>query len=81
MASAGRSDWIACQITSNPYADPDAVLLTDEDFGGGGLQRISFARPLKLVTISELLFHSVAGFLHDSTLKQIRNAIVDGLYR
>ncbi len=25
LAKAGRGDWIACQITSNPYADPHAI--------------------------------------------------------
>jgi mRNA interferase MazF len=24
LADASREDWIACQITSNPYADPRA---------------------------------------------------------
>jgi mRNA interferase MazF len=25
LASAGRGDWILCQVTSNAYADPLAV--------------------------------------------------------
>ena len=32
LADAGRDDWIACQITSNPYADPHAIALATEDF-------------------------------------------------
>src|SRR4051794_19085832 len=27
LADAGRGDWILCQATSNPYADPRAVEL------------------------------------------------------
>ena len=50
LADAGRDDWIACQITSNPYADPHAILLAPEDFMSGGLQRASYARPGKLFT-------------------------------
>ena len=41
LADAGRDDWIASQITSNPYADPHAILLDQNDFTSGGLQRAS----------------------------------------
>ena len=44
-----RGDFILCQITSNPYADPFAVELADSDFTEGSLQRVSFARPGKPV--------------------------------
>jgi len=29
LADVGRGDYILCQVTSNPYADPDAVRLGD----------------------------------------------------
>jgi mRNA interferase MazF len=29
LAEVGRGDWILCQITSNPYSDPNAVLLEE----------------------------------------------------
>ena len=48
LADAGRGDWIAGQITSNPYADPRAVVLQDAAFEQGGLQRVSYVRPGKL---------------------------------
>ena len=41
VASAGGTDWILCQITSNPYSDPGAVTLTTESFAEGGLERVS----------------------------------------
>jgi mRNA interferase MazF len=28
LADAKRGDWILCQITSNPYADPGAIQIT-----------------------------------------------------
>lgn len=43
LADAAKGDWIACQITSNPYADLRAVEITSEDFVIGGLQRTSYA--------------------------------------
>jgi uncharacterized protein (DUF4415 family) len=56
LAEVGRGDWIACQITSNPYADPRAVELGSRDFTAGGLPRTSHARPGKLFTANENLF-------------------------
>jgi hypothetical protein len=53
LAAAGRGDFILCQITSNPYADPAAVELTDAEFASGSLQRTSYARPGKLFTAHE----------------------------
>ncbi len=26
LADCGRDDWLLCQITSNPYSDPRAIL-------------------------------------------------------
>jgi len=40
-----RGDYVLCQVTSNPYADPNAVELTEESFIEGSLQRVSYARP------------------------------------
>ena len=53
VASAGGTDWILCQITSNPYGDPGAVALTTESFAEGGLPRESFVRPVKVFTASQ----------------------------
>jgi mRNA interferase MazF len=37
LADAGRGDWILCQVTSNPYADSRAIMLSDKSFHQGGL--------------------------------------------
>jgi mRNA interferase MazF len=50
LAPAGRGDFILCQITSNRYADPLAIELTDQDFAEGSLRRASYVRPGKLFT-------------------------------
>jgi len=36
VAPAGGTDWMLCQITSNPYSDPAAVALTTGSFVEGG---------------------------------------------
>jgi mRNA interferase MazF len=64
LAEFGRGDWIARQITSNPFADSRAVEITDADFADGGLQRLSYPRPGKLFTAHQGLFAGNAGALH-----------------
>ena len=55
LASAGRDDWILCQVTGNPYADPEAIQITDRDFETGSLQGVSYARPAKLFIANKFL--------------------------
>ncbi len=50
LADAGNGDWLLCQVTSNPYADPTAIKLDALDFLAGSLRQTSFARPAKLFT-------------------------------
>jgi mRNA interferase MazF len=80
LADSGRDDWILCQITSNPYADPRAVELTDADFGTGSLRVTSYARPGKLFTASSSLMVSKVGNLSQATLRSIVQTVVDLLH-
>lgn len=77
LASAGRADWVLCQITSNPYSDPDALALTAASFAQGGLPRESFARPGKLFTASESIVVGHAGILTPAALR----SVVEGVTR
>ncbi len=76
LADAGRSDWILCQITSNPYGDPRALLIADADFQSGALRSPSYARPGKLFTASEDLFVRQVGRLQGKALSAIIDAVV-----
>lgn len=76
VASAGRGDWILCQITSNPYSDPNHIPLDSKDFSHGGLQIRSCARPAKLFAANESLIISEAGHLTADALQLIRNQII-----
>src|SRR5438128_1454652 len=71
LASAGFSDWTLCQITSNAYADPRAVRLSDRDFIRGNLRRESFARPGKLFTASARLMTAEVGRLNPGKLEEV----------
>ena len=77
MAHAGKGDWVLCQITSNAYADPDAITLAEADFFAGGLQRVSYARASKLFTAHESLFQRAVGQLDPERHAQVVQVIVE----
>ena len=76
LADAGRGDWVLCQITSNPYADPAALRLEDADFASGSLRQVSYIRPGKLFTASALLMAGEAGRLKPEKHAQVIAAVV-----
>ena len=76
VAYVGRDDWILCQVTSKPYADPDAVEITDKDFEVGSLHVISYARPGKLFTAHSGIFTRHVGRLTYDAFERIVGAIV-----
>ncbi len=76
LADSGRGDWILCQVTGNPYSDPRAVTIADDDFEDGSLQRVSYARPGKLFTANEHLIMRSAGTLQTHAVAKIVDEIV-----
>jgi mRNA interferase MazF len=79
VASAGGTDWILCQITSNPYSDPAAVALTVASFAEGGLPRESFVRPVKLFTANESIIVRPIGRLASRAQRTVVDTIVNML--
>lgn len=65
LAEISRQDFVRCQVTSNPYADPNAVELAEESFSEGSLERVSYARPGKL------FFEGRAGVLEERPRTEI----------
>lgn len=76
LASAGRGDWILCQVTSNPYSDPKAIRIDDLDFSAGSLRHISFARPGRLFTADASLMRAEPGRLAPGTLRKILDGVI-----
>jgi mRNA interferase MazF len=68
-------------VTSNPYADPNAVELTEESFQEGSLHRVSYARPGKLFTANSDLFEGQVGLLREGARHAIVTQVVDLLRR
>jgi mRNA interferase MazF len=77
LADAGRGDVVLCQVTSNAYADPSAVELTQIDFAEGALRHTSYARPAKLFTLSASLAVRRLGVLGSESRDRIVEAVVD----
>ena len=76
LASAGRGDWVLCQITSKPYGDPAAVALNNQDFESGGLRIASFARPGKVFTANATHISHSVGELTDSAFRRVRDGVI-----
>ena len=81
LASAGRDDWILCQVTGNPYADPEAIQISDRDFETGSLQGVSYARPAKLFTANSSLMEIEAGRLDAAAFSKVVNAVIGVLQK
>ena len=79
LAEVGRGDWILCQITSKPYADPRAIQLDAKDFVSGDLELRSYVRPGKLFTANEALMMESVGRLRGDTFRTILEAVA-GLF-
>lgn len=76
LADVGRGDWILCQITSNPYGDPRAILLPQSSFASGSLRSESYARPGKLFTASQELMVAQIAALCFEAREQIIEAVI-----
>ncbi len=79
LAGVGCDDWILCQITSNAYADPCAVEISESDFATGNLMRTSYARPGKLFSANTSLMQRVAGDLKQTKLIAVVDAVISML--
>jgi mRNA interferase MazF len=75
LADVGRDDWILCQVTSKPYGDARAVVLTEESFATGSLRVTSYARPGKLFTANRELMVDQVDALKEATFRQIIEAV------
>ena len=76
LADVDRNDWILCQITSNPYSDIKAIMITDFDFSSGALIRDSYVRPGKLFSANTAIMERIIGNLKQQKITSIINTVV-----
>jgi mRNA interferase MazF len=79
LATADRSDFLLCQITSRQCDDSHAITLKEGDLFSGGIRVDSFIRPSKLFTANEALILAVAGPLTDSKLAEVIHYLIEML--
>ena len=76
LADTGRNDWVLCQVTSQPYIDPLAVEVTNNDLASGLFRKVSYARPGKLFTANSGIMTKQIGELKSEKLEEIIRAII-----
>ena len=81
LAGAGRNDWILCQVTSNPYGDEKAIVITEKDFQNGSLRVTSYARPGKLFTANASLIAETAGALKKGKIRKLIDSVIEILQK
>lgn len=75
LADASRDDWVLCQITSQSYADANAISISDSDFANGSLIKVSYARPAKLFTANSTIITKIVGELRSAKTHEILDAV------
>lgn len=76
LADAERNDWVLCQVTSQPYTDPSAIEITNNDLASGSFRKDSYARPGKLFTATSGIMTKQLGELKSEKLEEIIRAII-----
>jgi mRNA interferase MazF len=76
IAYSDNEDWILCQITSNPYADGNAVQIDDSSFEDGALQKTSYIRPGKLFTGNTRIIERRVGVIKAAVISELIARVV-----
>ncbi len=76
LADSERGDWVLCQVTSQPYTDPLAVEITNNDLTSGSFRKDSYARPGKLFTANSVVMTKQIGELKSEKLEEIVRAVI-----
>lgn len=77
LASAGRTDWLLGQVTSNPDVDNLAVELTNNSLDRGFLRNVSYFRPNKLFAGNERLITRTVARLKPEVFNRLLDATMD----
>ena len=75
LADVGMYDWILCEITSSIQMRAQHIPITQADLAMGRIRRDSWARPDRLTTLNERVFHRTLGRLTDTKLAEVTTAV------
>ncbi|MDQ3635468.1 MAG: type II toxin-antitoxin system PemK/MazF family toxin [Aridibacter sp.] len=73
LAETERSDWVLCQVTSQPNTDAIAVKITNSDLASGSFKKDSYVRPGKLFTANSAIMTKQIGELKSEKLSDFVN--------
>jgi mRNA interferase MazF len=76
LAEVGQGDCNLCQVTSNPYGDPNAVAIDNSDLDTGSLRVSSFVRPGKLFTASTTLMVAEVAGIRSDVFDKVLDAVI-----
>ncbi|MEA2235797.1 MAG: mRNA interferase MazF [Thermoanaerobaculia bacterium] len=79
LAPSSASDWIVCQVTSNPFADTSSIEIGDSSFSNGNLRGKAYVRPLKLFTADHSIIAQRVGTLRSEVLRSVLEVLLNSL--
>lgn len=77
LAQSAADEWIVCQVTSNPFGDPQAIQILPDDVSGRRLRTVSYARPGKLFTLDSSIVLDNLGTLDKRILRQLLESVAE----
>lgn len=77
LAVPRGNDIIVCQITSQINRDNYSILLENEDFSIGSLNKISYIRPNKLISVDKKIIIYKAGSIRINKINQIVDKVIE----
>ena len=73
LADVGMGDWIVCEMTSQRRSED--IPITQRDMRRGRLRGNGWARPDRLNTLSDSVFHRTIGAVSDAKLAEVKTAV------
>ncbi len=76
VANLSGDDFILCQITSEARKDEYSVVLENQDFKVGSLDKTSMIRPNRLFTADRSIISYKIGSIKEIRLKEVEDKII-----
>ena len=70
-----QPDWVVCRITTQSLSDGGQIALASDDLATGRLDRASWVRPDRIMTMNESIFGNTVGRLTDAKLAEVLSAV------
>ncbi len=75
LAETAYTDFVLCQITSQPDTDNLTIEITSNDFEYGSLKKNSYVRTAKLFTANDSIIKKRVGKLKPTVMRKVRTEL------